>query len=312
MSSLATSTGTVDFDTCTKGNVTRPEPRLISVVLPVRNVADVVSCQLAALARQTYTEAWELLVVDNGSVDCTLRVVESWAGRLPLRVVDAGHRAGINAARNAGAAAARGDFLVFCDADDRAEPTWLEEMAAMAPRFEVLGGRLDESSLNPSGWRSPRTRLPDDRLPVALGFLPFAPGANLGIWADALAELGGFDERFTLGHDDVELAFRAQLAGQRLGYAPLAVVAYRHRHRPRDMFRQFRSYGRGEVLLYRAYRRMGLRRPPRREVARRWLRLVALAPLAAVSRRRRGSWAIHAGYTTGRLEASWRHRTLFL
>ncbi|MET8542306.1 glycosyltransferase family A protein [Kitasatospora sp. NPDC004799] len=61
---------------------------------------------------------WEV-VVDNRSSDDTVATALRWADRLPdLRVVAAPTRAGINHARNAGATAARGDVLVFCDADD--------------------------------------------------------------------------------------------------------------------------------------------------------------------------------------------------
>ena len=124
-----------------------------------------------------------------------------------------------------------------------------------------MGGRLDEEALNQHPHAPRRPRHPRDRLPTALDFLPFAPGANLAIWADVLGTLGGFDERFVLGNDDVDLAFRAQLAGWRLGYAPAAVVAYRHRRRGHELFLQFRNYGRTEPLLFRLHCHHGLVRP---------------------------------------------------
>ena len=68
----------------------RSSPRSVSVVMPTRNVAETVGGQLAALAAQTYTGDWELVVADNGSTDDTAPVLHRWADRIPhLRVVDA-------------------------------------------------------------------------------------------------------------------------------------------------------------------------------------------------------------------------------
>lgn len=72
------------------------------------NEVDTLSDQLAALARQTYHHPWELIVSDNGSVDGTRQLAESWSDRLPdLRVADASDRKGLNHARNVGVARAR-------------------------------------------------------------------------------------------------------------------------------------------------------------------------------------------------------------
>jgi glycosyltransferase involved in cell wall biosynthesis len=278
----------------------------------VRDEVGSLAGQLAALEAQTYQGAWEVVVADNGSTDGTPRLAASWSDRLALRVVYAGRRPGINAARNDGCACARGDFLAFCDADDRVEPGWLDGLVAAAARYDLVGGRMDEEALNGAEERVHRPRVPVDRLPTGLGFLPFAMGANLGIWADVLSDLGGFDERFVIGNDEVELAFRAQLNGRRLGYAPDAVVAYRHRRDPAALFHQFRSYGRSEPMLYRRYARHGLARPGLPGVLRRWTWLVASAPFANRSAERRGRWLVTAGFSVGRLQGSLRHRTLFL
>ena len=290
----------------------RPSPELVSVIMPVRNAEDEVGRQLAALAEQDHGGPWELLVVDNGCEDGTLDVVAAWARRLPLEVVDARSRAGINVARNRGVERARGDLLLFCDADDRAEPGWIGAMARAAREWDIVGGRLDEVSLNVGRRPSPRPSLPSDRLPLGLGFLPFAPGANLGVWRSVLAALGGFDERFELGNDDVELAFRAQLRGFCVGFAPDAVMAYRHRTDPRGLFRQFRNYGRGEPILYADFRTAGMCRPPFAEVARRYAKLLLNLPGAVLSPRARAHWAIVAGFSAGRVEGSLRCRVPYL
>ena len=91
----------------------------VSVVIPARNAARTLDAQLQALAAQRFPAEWEVLVSDNGSTDATRAVAVEWAGRIPLlRVIDASARPGASAARNLGAAAAHGELLLFCDADD--------------------------------------------------------------------------------------------------------------------------------------------------------------------------------------------------
>src|SRR5437763_2955065 len=100
----------------TAGNGRAPDPpglrspELVSVIVPVLNEERYLGAQLAALAAQTYTGAWELVIVDNGCTDRSFEVVERWRARLPdLVVVDASARRGLNWARNAGVSVARGD-----------------------------------------------------------------------------------------------------------------------------------------------------------------------------------------------------------
>src|SRR5687767_10581339 len=112
--------------------------------MPVLDGEAHIGDQLAALAAQTYRGDWELVVVDNGCTDRSMDIVREWEPRLPsVTIVDATARRGLNRARNAGAAAARGDFLAFCDADDVATHGWLEAMAEGATGADMIGGRLE-------------------------------------------------------------------------------------------------------------------------------------------------------------------------
>jgi GT2 family glycosyltransferase len=288
----------------------RTKPDLITVILPVRGWPASLEDQLQALARQTWCGQWELLVVDNGGSRPVDDLVERWAPDLPIRIVAARDKEGINFARNRGIGESKGDLLAFCDADDIVNEGWLAGLASAAPTSDLVGGRLDEELLNGS-TDGLRPRMPSDRLPVALGFLPFAVGANCAVWADVVQEIGPFDERYLIGNDDVEFSFRAQLLGYRLRYAPGAVVAYRHRERGREMFRQFCHYGRTEPLLYRSFRQWGMQRPTGWQVAKRWIRIGLEIPLL-VSSTRRSAWLVRAGFSTGRLQGAIRYRTPYL
>lgn len=290
----------------------RRSPELISVIIPVLNGEDHLGAQLEALASQTYEGDWELVVVDNGCTDRTVEVARSWEDRLPsLTIADARRRRGLNHARNAGAAAARGDFLAFCDADDVAALGWLEAMAAAAPHADVVGGRNEWETLNDPvaiAWRPsrPMTRLMRDH-----GFLPYAPGGNLGVWRRVAREVE-WDESFRFGGSDQVFAWRVQLAGYRLAYAPEALMRLRFRHSMRALARQHYGYGLSGAYVHRAFRDAGIPGADNRAALRQWGRLLRDAPDLWGSRERRGNWLRRLAFRSGRLVGSLRARNLVL
>src|SRR5258706_4249279 len=104
-------------------------PPRLSVIIPCFNSEATLGAQLSALAAQSSTYAWEVLVADNGSRDGTAALAKSFRDRLPaLRIVDASATRGAAYARNAGAQAAQGSALLFCDADDEMAAGYLETM----------------------------------------------------------------------------------------------------------------------------------------------------------------------------------------
>src|SRR5205085_12434270 len=122
-----------------------------------------------------------------------------------------------NAARNTGAQAARGGLLLYCDADDVVDPGWVGAMQRARSTADVLCGVLDDKQLNAGIDTFPRRR----RLPRHLGFLPFALGGNLGIQADVLAVIGGWNPTWHRpGRDEIDLSWRAQLMGHTIALVP--------------------------------------------------------------------------------------------
>ena len=293
------------------GDGPAPEPT-VSVVIPVLNGEATLGQQLAALAAQTYDGPWEVVVADNGSTDGTAGLVAAWADRLPrLRLVDASGRRSTNHARNAGAAAAQGRLLAFCDADDVATPGWLSAMVGGLDHHELVGGRLDDTALNDPQVRAWRHTDPA-ALPRALRFLPYAVSANIAIRAGVLEALGGWNEDFVRGGSEVELCWRAQLAGYHLGYVPEAVMRYRHRSSRRAFAYQQFEYGRAEVQLYRAFRDRGI---PRQRLSRgcwAWGWTVVHLPDLVRSPVHQGRWLRRAAFRAGRLHGSLRFRALCL
>ena len=120
-----------------------------SVLLCVRNGAETLDRQLAALAAQDYTAEWELLLVDNGSTDASRDIASLWASKVPNLRMMSEPRVGVNRARNCGFSEAKAPIIVCCDADDVVSPGWLRAMVDALERFDIVGGALDPYPLNP-------------------------------------------------------------------------------------------------------------------------------------------------------------------
>ncbi len=289
----------------------RPKPELVTVIIPVRNGEQTLPEEFEALTQQSYPGRWEVVVADNGSTDATRAVCAAWAARLPdFQVVDASDRSGSSHARNVGAAAARGELLAFCDADDVVDHNWLAALVEAAGQHDLVGGTQEESRLNDTALQKTRGARNRKALVRPLGFLPFAPTSNLAIWADVYRTVGGLDVNYPQAHD-VEFSWRAQVEGFDLGRAPDAVVHYRYRSTVKGVAKQAYLTGLDAVQLYRDYRAHGARRPSGGATLRRWLASLARIPLLALPSHRIASVRLLAN-NAGRLVGCVRFRVLFL
>lgn len=109
---------------------------LFSVIIPLYNKASYVRKAIESVIEQTYKE-WELVVVDDGSIDGSGDIVKAiHDNRIRLVRQD---NAGVSAARNRGVAESTAPYICFLDADDWWEPTFLEEMARVIERHPNAG-----------------------------------------------------------------------------------------------------------------------------------------------------------------------------
>ncbi|TQF01744.1 glycosyltransferase [Kitasatospora acidiphila] len=286
---------------------------LVSVVMPARNAEATIATQLAALGCQTYPGAWEVIAVENGSSDGTRALLRSWQQRMPqLRVVDAADGCGVNRARNIGCHHARGEFVLCCDADDVVAPGWMAGLVDVLGTTPAVGGALERRKLNARVALAARPPKESDALLDTFAFLPYPAGANCGFHKELWRRLGGFDESYRYGSDDVEFFWRAQLAGHRLAFAPGAVVHYRLRAEPRAIERQLYRYGRSHPQLYRDFADHGM--PPSRlpEAAAAWGSLLIRLPDLVGPADRRAALLAQLAMRTGRIVGSARYRRCYL
>lgn len=282
-----------------------------SVILCVRNGANTIEAQLAALSAQSCAAEWELIVVDNDSTDRTAAILDQWKAQVArLRVVSALERHSLPYARNVGAAVAQGRVLAFCDADDVADPGWLEGLLTGAGEADIVGGRLELELLNSARVRDWRGFSEEELWqPRALGYLPYAVGANFAVRHATYDAVGGCDEAFVACSDDIDLSWRIQHSGGSITFRKDAVMHYRLRDHLREVVRQQYAYGRTDALLRRKFRervppaRLREQWPTYREVLTPSWRLLTNPGY-------RGAWLSKTAFCSGRLVGAARYRVV--
>lgn len=223
-----------------------------TVIVPTRErPAQLLRC-LAAVAALAYPrEKLEAVVVDDGGGLPAPPPAEI-RERLDLRVIRREGR-GPAVARNAGAAAAKGELLAFTDDDCEPEPGWLAELAKrVGDSDERMAGGRTVNALAANRYSAASQAITDSVYahyntdPERAGFLA---SNNIAMRAAAFRALGGYDERFTLAAgEDRDLCERWLERGGTLVYEPAAVVRHSHELDLGGFWGQHFGYGRGTFL----------------------------------------------------------------
>lgn len=235
----------------------------ISVIIPTHNRSDALDLTLKHLAKQEFAGVWEAIVVNNNGTDDTDVVVRNWQRRFPVDLLLIHEdKQGPAAARNAGARAAHGDYLVFIDNDILSPSDFLTiHLNALSanPRRWIVGRIRNAPELRNTAFGRYRDTLQDsfhDVLPKkGLSEYDGATGGNWAMRRDEFLEVGGFDEEYSIAScEDAELAFRARKKGIRTLYNPASCVL--HNDWAIDLYAYLRRqelYSISSVLLWRKY-----------------------------------------------------------
>ncbi len=202
-----------------------------SVIVPAYNAARTVQGCMHALLAQTYPREWyEILVVDDGSTDQTAALAERIPG---VRVLRCLHR-GAAAARNEGGRAARGEIVLFTDADCEPMPNWIEAMLApfSAMEGEPVAGAKGIYRTRQRGWVARFVQLEYEEKYARLSrerAIDFVDTYSAAYPRELFLTHGGFDESFPAASvEDQEFSFRLAEQGCRLVFVPDAVVYHQH------------------------------------------------------------------------------------
>lgn len=235
-----------------------PQLADLSVVLPVKNGAELIERQIRALLAQEMDGEYEIRIVVNGSDDETLALCKSIAETDPrVQVMNGDWIVGRAAAVNFGVKSSEAVTLVTVDHDDVVLPGWLSGIASQLQRYDVVGSSICLQP-EPVDVGKATTLHFSMHLPVHGGFLPYASGSSLGFKRKVFDELGGFDSSMN-GAEDVDFSWRAQLEGFSIGFASESRLIKGMRSSPKARFRQHQGYGRAEVMLAQRFRSDGFR-----------------------------------------------------
>lgn len=215
------------------------EPPLVSVIVINWNGARHLPTCLDALRAQTYPHL-EIIVADNASTDGSQALIRE---RYPeVRLVALPENRGFTGGNNAGIAASRGEIVILLNNDTEVAPTWVAALVDAFARhpqagtaaskmllfdrrdtFHTAGDyyRVDGLPGNRGVWQKDVGQY--DREEYVFG----ACGGALAIRRQVLDAIGLLDDDFFFSAEDVDFAWRAQLAGYRCIYVPQAVV-YHH------------------------------------------------------------------------------------
>ena len=217
---------------------THPTP-LASIIIPHLNGKQHLDDCLNALRAQSRQD-FEIILVDNGSSDGSQAYVRAHFPE--VRLLELGANQGFTGACNAGYAAARGELIILLNNDTAVDPNWLAAIVDAFARGPEVGAVASKMLLFDQR----------DRFHTAGDYyrIDGVPG-NRGVWAQdtgqydvelevfsacggaaayrrrMLAEIGFLDPDFFFSCEDVDLAWRAQLAGWRVRYVPTAVVYHK-------------------------------------------------------------------------------------
>lgn len=189
----------------------------ISVIIPARNEEELLPLCLDSLRRQTFSQPYEVIVVDNNSDDQTATVARD----MGARVVFEPHL-GITWARQKGLEAARGEIIACVDADSQVGLDWLERIWRVFERDRrvvAVSGmvRFDKGKSwrgNLHRWSTGMTLFGDRALRLIFAKQGTLWGANFAVRKSALIKAGGFNKNVSFHGEDTELSLRLRKLGR--------------------------------------------------------------------------------------------------
>lgn len=219
----------------------------ISVVVCSFNGARTINETLRGISKLRYPD-YEAIVIDDGSTDNTAAI----AAQYPDMKLISTPNNGLSHARNLGWQAAKGEIVAYIDDDAYPDPDWLTYLTETFRSGEYVGvGGPNLPPPDDGPIAQCVAKSPGGPVHVLLTDTEaeHIPGCNMSFLRWALETVGGFDKQFRVAGDDVDLSWRLQERGWKLGFSPAALVWHHSRSSVRTYWRQQKGYGKAEALL---------------------------------------------------------------
>lgn len=215
-----------------------PDPE-VSVIIPVHGKFAYTYQCLASILKALPRTGFEVIVVDDASMDETLFLPSVVSGA--LLYLRSPRNGGFIASCNAGAAAARGRYLLFLNNDTEVRDGWLDALRdtfAEVPDAGLVGSKLifPDGSVQEAGgivwrlgdgWNYGRGSQPDDPRISYMRDVDYVSGASIMVPRPVFEALGGFDTHYSPAYyEDTDLAFRIRQRGLRVLYQPLSELVH--------------------------------------------------------------------------------------
>jgi GT2 family glycosyltransferase/glycosyltransferase involved in cell wall biosynthesis len=224
------------------GTVSEPAlPKVSVIVVNYRGAEDTVTCLRALRDELDWpADCLELICVDNASGDGSAQRI---AAELPqARLIRSASNIGFAGGCNLGVSNATGSIVAFLNNDARPHRDWVRaaveallegpDVAAVASKvLDWDGERIDyvDGGLTWYGMGyKPHVGKFDDSAHDTARDVLFGTGAALLVRREVFTQLGGFDERFFMFCEDVDLGWRLNLRGYRVRYEPRSIAYHRH------------------------------------------------------------------------------------
>ena len=199
-----------------------------SIVIPAYNCEKTVGNTIRALLNQSLPrEQYEIIIVDDGSLDNTREVIQSFPEVTYLWQ----NNKGPSSARNYGANNARGEVIVFTDSDCTPIHEWLEYMVRPFDNPEIAGvkGAYLTNQKELVARFCQKEFEERYRLLAKFEYIDFVDSYSAAFRKDAFLGVGGFDVAFPLANnEDVELSYKLATRGYKMVFVPQAVVYHTH------------------------------------------------------------------------------------
>jgi len=222
----------------------------VSVVVCSYNGGRTIRQCLEHLTRLDYPN-YEVIVVNDGSTDSTREIATAY----PVRLISTENQ-GLSSARNTGMKEAAGELIAYIDDDAWPDPHWLTYLVDTFEKSDHAGVGGPNIPPEDDTWIARCVaNAPGGPIHVLVSdeIAEHIPGCNMAFRKSCLEEIGGFDTTFRVAGDDVDLCWRIQQRGWKIGFSPAAMVWHRRRGSVRAYWRQQKGYGKAEALLERKW-----------------------------------------------------------